>query len=519
MNSLGVYFGPKIISIVETKGKTIVNKVQIPQAMLSVNELEETVPAEVKIVAFFKDELRKNKVDAKEVAFGIPGQDLIIRTFDMPIMPRDELENAIRFEAKKYIPFKIEDLVADFQVQTDKPNNKNIVLFTGIKKETLDKYLSIISQLDLKANVIEYSAFGVLKLLKLTNINDKGIIAVMSLDLKEEDEVNFLVLENGFPLFGRDITMTEGPQDVLTAQEPDHGTVVEKLKTEIRISLDYYHRKFPTKKIDRLYFVSPKDYYSEIEVFVKDIGLSAQMVNLDKIIDPVIPFSLSLIKAYAASLSKTVKLNLKADLLDALQKSKQRAILAQKQQTKVPSLISDLKLDPKMIIVGIVICAATFGFGIYRIQPLKQNLNNIINQRPSVKGVDPSLSYEDLGNVNYSFKKKVEGLDKLINGQTYLTKLMEGIGHAKTDGLWVTNFNFKVGDTGAELILDGMVYLNDSDKEFSAVNTFFSGLQTDTNFTKYFKDMSIASVNHGQIYKELPVTVFRISCRSQARGR
>jgi len=44
MSSLGIYFGPRSISIVDTKGRRLINEVQIPQTSMTPGELEEKVP-------------------------------------------------------------------------------------------------------------------------------------------------------------------------------------------------------------------------------------------------------------------------------------------------------------------------------------------------------------------------------------------------------------------------------------------------------------------------------------------
>jgi len=52
----------------------------------------------------------------------------------------------------------------------------------------------------------------------------------------------------------------------------------------------------------------------------------------------------------------------------------------------------------------------------------------------------------------------------------------------------LTNFSFNGKDGGAaELTLEGMVYLGDSNKELETVNKFLSGLKADAEFNKYFK--------------------------------
>lgn len=517
MNSLGVYFGPKMICIVESKAKSPVNTIQVPQSAISAGELEEKVPSEVKIVALFKDELRKNKIEAKEAFLVLSGKDLVIRTFEMPVVPGNELDNAVRFEAKKYIPFRIEDLITDFQVRYDKANRKNIVLFIGIKKEILDKYLSILSQLDIRPSAIEYSAFSILRLLKTSAFSDKGVISVISVDFKEEDEVNFTVLENGFPLFSRDITFIGGPDEFSGAGAKDTGIVLDKLKTEIRVSLDYYHRKFPSKNITKTFFVCSQDYRNELSSFIKDMDLSSQFIDVTKFMGKTAPFSLSAVKAYSASLFRVIKSNLKVNLLLAKEKTKKKEPVPISIEA-IPSLLAGLQLDFKVLALGIMICAATFAYGIINKQPLVTELAEIRNMRPKVMGVNPSLSNDDLSKIDMEYKQKVDTLDNLLKEQLYLTKLIETTARVKPQGIWLTDIYFSKEEAGSGLVLTGMAYLTDSDKEFALVNKYLSSLKENTAFARYFKDINITSLDH-RPFKKATVTSFIISCRAPRKER
>ncbi|MDD5409568.1 MAG: hypothetical protein PHC71_05725, partial [Candidatus Omnitrophica bacterium] len=66
MSELGIYFGPKVIDVTETKGKKLTNNLQIPLLGIAGNELEEKVPTEIKLVASFNDAFRKHRIEAKE---------------------------------------------------------------------------------------------------------------------------------------------------------------------------------------------------------------------------------------------------------------------------------------------------------------------------------------------------------------------------------------------------------------------------------------------------------------------
>ncbi|MCX5713470.1 MAG: pilus assembly protein PilM, partial [Candidatus Omnitrophica bacterium] len=269
-NSLGIFFGPKTISLAETRGKELINSVQIDRSNLVSAGLDEKVPEEIKLIALFKDEIRKNKIEAKEAGLALSGNDLIVRTFEMPLLAPHELKRAINFEVKKYIPFKLEDLVADSQIRSDKMSRKNLVLFVGIKKDVLNKYLTVLKQLDITLTSIEYSPFSVLRFSKMAGAGTWGTNAIVSAGLKE-DEANFMILENGFPLFSRDISLA----DIVNIQSPDSeaGKVafLERLKTELRFSFDFYRRKFPSKKIKKVFFLINPDYRQEVEPFMKEI--------------------------------------------------------------------------------------------------------------------------------------------------------------------------------------------------------------------------------------------------------
>ncbi len=518
-SSLGIYFGPKIISIIESKGKNILHNIQVSQDLITSSEIEEKVPSEVKIVALFKDELRRNKIEANEVSIALSGKDFVIRTFEMPVIPRNELDSAVRFEAKKYIPFKIEDLVSDFQVQYDKLIRRNIILFSGLKKDVLEKYLSILSQLDIKPVAIEYSAFSVLRLMKLLNINSRGIIGIISADFKEEDEINFTFLENGFPLFSRDITMTGGPDELAITKEKDAGMMLEKLKTEIRVSLDYYHRKFPAKKIERTFFISSQEYQADLESFVKYMGLSAQFIDIKKTMGESASFSLSAIKGYSASLSKTIKSDLKINLLAAKEKTKQKETVARPVGEMAAPLLSGLKPSPKAVVLGTVICLATYAFfGFFRQIPLKKELEKISAERPQVPGLKENMAYEDLTSASVEYHRKVDSVDRMLKEQVYLTKLLEAVARTKPEGIWLKNISYKKEELTGSIMLEGMAYLTDSDKEFNLVNKFLANLKENPTFTKYFKEMVIVSLDHS-LFRGVTVTTFAINCRTSKKGK
>ncbi len=515
MNTIGIYFGPQLISIVETKGRQAINYAQVSQATVSTGELlEEKVPANIKLIALLKDELRKNNIEPGEAIVSISGKDLIVRTFEMPVLPRQELNTAVNFEAKKYIPFKIEELVSDFQYTLDKSIQKMRVLFVGIKKEALDNYIEILNQLGIKPKSIEYSAFSILRLLKLTNTKEKGIIAVVNIDLTKDDEANFVVVDNGFPLFSRDISLTGGYEEPVKAGETQQIAILERLKREIQISLDYYDRKFPAKNIGKIFFITNPNYRADLNGFIKELGLGINFIDVNKYIDKPVPFSLAFVKGYSNSLS-SIKIEVKIDLLSAKERATKKIV---PEVSKPLSLFMRFKSEVIVAAACFLIFIVIFVSGIFRALPLQSELQSIITIRPETTLKPGELTYKDLIDINSSYKRKAETMDSTIKKRLYLTPLLDMIPRVAPSGLRLVELSFRNEEEKTGLILKGTVYLGDSVKESEQVNLFLSVLKDNPIFTKYFKEISIESSGHKQIGK-ISVTNFIISCQDYKKGK
>lgn len=515
MNTLGIYFGPQLVGIVEAKDNKTVKYIQVSQAALSTGEsLEEKVPISAKLATAIKSELIRNDIEANEAIVSISGKDLIVRTFEMPILPRQELDTAVNFEVKKYIPFKVEDLISDFQYKFDKSIRKTRVLFVGIKKDALDKYLDILNQVGIRIKAIEYSAFSILRLFKLAAIKEKGIVAVINIDLTKDDEANFVVIEGGFPLFSRDISLMAGSEEIIKTEENQQGVILEKLKREIQISLDYYDRKFPGKNISKLFFIANIKYQADLDGFIKELNLNTSFIDVNKYIDTPIPFCLPFVKAYSSSLFR-INIDVKIDLLLAKEKVVRKSI----QLAGIPaSLIERFKWDLITAAFCLIVLIVVFLLGIYRSLPVQEELRNIINIRPVTSTVSWELSDKELLGINSEYKLKAESIDAIIKSRLYLTPLLDAIPRVVPKGMRLMNLSFSTKGEEIQLILEGTVYLADAEKESELVNVFLSNIKVNAAFNKYFNEISIVSVVRKQTDKA-PMTHFNISCKGLKKSK
>lgn len=181
---------------------------------------------------------------------------------------------------------------------------------------------------------------------------------------------------------------------------------------------------------------------------------------------------------------------------------------------KLLALFKSIKLDFRVIIAALLICVAAFAYGSFQAMPLKQDLNNAVSRKIKVGKISPEVSYEALNLTSIKDRKTLDSLDNLIRKQLYVTEVLDIMPRALPEGVWLTKFYLAKKEEGkAELILEGMSYLGDSNNEFQAVNKFFNNLQESPVFTKYFKDINIVSLDHAQ-FAGATVTTFFISCKT-----
>ncbi len=501
MVEVGIYFGPEFISITQFKGKKVLKNIILSRKEIIGSVVEQKHPEEVKLATALKGEFIKNGISPIEVNVSLAGEDLIVRTFDLPIfLSKKELEyTAIAFEAKKYIPFKIEELVFDFKLKHDRKDKKILVLFVGIKKEILDKYLAIFKELQITVKSIEYAGFGNLRLLRSSGLKDKGIIGFINVDL--EEETNFIVCQDGFPLFSRDILLGQ-----ITTPVKGKISLMDKLKSEIRVSLDYFQRKFPTKPIDTAVLLCSSKTRPEILELIKSLDLLTVPLDVSRVFaGDELEVTTAPAKSYATAIGGIQKLRYPINLLTP-------AVKAEEESTGgLPIEITEIKINPKAVLLSILIISLSLGWGWFRRIPLQIELKSIRAAQPKIAGVTGNETLSTITGVEQQLSHKINVLDKVVKNRFYLSEALEIIPRYLPKGAWLTSFSFNTVHDGWEFKFEGSVYLNDPDREFAAVNDIVLGLKNEPKFGKYFKDINVVSMERTQL-AELEVTKFAILC-------
>jgi type IV pilus assembly protein PilM len=90
------------------------------------------------------------------VSVGIAGPDVIVKQITLPLLDHDELASALRFEARKHLPFDPEGMVVDWQVLPRAPGDKQMaLLLAAVSQDHLERHLEPLQQAGIDANIVD----------------------------------------------------------------------------------------------------------------------------------------------------------------------------------------------------------------------------------------------------------------------------------------------------------------------------------------------------------------------------
>jgi len=243
-------------------------------------------------------------VKVKDVACSISGNSVIIRKITLPIMPVEELEDQITWEAEQYIPFDINDVNMDFQILSPDSvdPSKMIVLLVASKRDIINDYVAVFNEAGMILSVVDVDSFAVQNAFELNH--DVGTEDVLALINIGASIMNINIIKDGTSLFTRDVQMggnlyTEEIQKqlgvsgfeaesmkILAVEANNHELlevltkVNETIAQEIRRSLDFYNSTASDDRITKV-FVSggSSKGFKFIDSISEKVGLPVEMIN------------------------------------------------------------------------------------------------------------------------------------------------------------------------------------------------------------------------------------------------
>jgi len=108
--------------------------------------------------------VKQSGTKLKQAAVAVAGSSVMTKMITMPaVLNDDELEEQIMVEADQYVPYSLDDVSFDFEVQHENENNPELVdvLFAASRKENVNDRVEALAKAGLKARVVDVEAFAI----------------------------------------------------------------------------------------------------------------------------------------------------------------------------------------------------------------------------------------------------------------------------------------------------------------------------------------------------------------------
>ena len=233
----------------------------------------------------------------KDVAIAVSGPSVIVRFIELPQMSDAELRNAITFEAEKYIPFSINDVIIDYKLLVPQFGaNQMLVLLVAAKKDFIAERLGIADAAGLSVSIIDVTAFASANsFLERTARKGEEVAALVDIGAKAMDisiiDGDILYFTRNIQLGGDDITKVlsealsidlKGAEAIKINPAAKAGLVKEKTQPilhnivdEIRLSFSYFENQ-SGKNIGRAYLAGGSSRMAGLyDIFTEGLGVAA----------------------------------------------------------------------------------------------------------------------------------------------------------------------------------------------------------------------------------------------------
>jgi type IV pilus assembly protein PilM len=156
----------KVAEVNITKREPILQNlaiIMLPEGSVRDGEIDN-----VETVSTYLRELwKQNRITKRKVVLGIANQKVIVRPMDLPYMPEDELESAVKYQVQEFIPIPIDDAIVDYEVvdeyMTGEEERMQTILLAAAHREMVTSFLDACVGAGLTPESIELKAFAMVR--------------------------------------------------------------------------------------------------------------------------------------------------------------------------------------------------------------------------------------------------------------------------------------------------------------------------------------------------------------------
>jgi type IV pilus assembly protein PilM len=182
-----------------TSGKPLSAEIPLPSSLP--NDGPPTPDTLARLIAEAFGRVGLSPRSIRGITLGLSGPDVIVKQISLPLLADDEVGPALRFEARKHLPFDLQSMVVDYQVLARYPTEKRLeVLLAAVSLDRLAKAQAPLLALGIEPDIVDAAPLALTNALVAGREAERE--AQVLLDLGHTSS-HFTLWQRGEPFFGR----------------------------------------------------------------------------------------------------------------------------------------------------------------------------------------------------------------------------------------------------------------------------------------------------------------------------
>ncbi|MFH1853980.1 MAG: pilus assembly protein PilM [Candidatus Omnitrophota bacterium] len=443
------------------------------------------------IVEAIQRVLKENNIKTMTAVCAIPSEDVMVRYFQMPKMPKQEWKTAINFEAKRYIPFRMEEVASDFKVMASKTSSSSMdVVFVAVKQKVIENFVALVEKAGVKPIILEPAPFSLIRAFSAADqISTKINTAIVNIEAKG---ANINILRNGVPYIIRDMPFYE-----TTSEEKSFEPIFERLLAEVKLSFDFYEKQFPSEVIDKIIIYSHMPLENWHELVGKELQIPVEVgdpLRGIRIKKGVMPPRLAI--AFGLALRGVTDSYIDINLY------KEKLLIYKRKELFIKMLFLEASAAIFILVLLKALC-------IRAVAPLTKEFNSALKERPKLEVIIHGDSIVELERTKNKMEARKTSMDNIMSSRAYLTKKLAALANKTPRDIWLTGLNYEEkidkknsSKISRQLTIKGYCIITGDISETDAINNFLIDLQQETTIKEGIGKSNIVSVERTELEGE-----------------
>ncbi len=453
------------------------------------------------ILQELKKALSLANIRSKSISLCVPGDASMTRYFEMPLLPKKEEKNAVKFEAQKYVPFDMKELYYGYECYPDNPRKKVGIVFLAAKKQWVDAICATLKEAGLKVASVELMSQAIAKTFFFEVSKDTNSAQVL-IAANDDRTAELIISQGSAVLVTRHLTLTTGT-------DATHWDV-PMLVSETRLSFDYFIENFKSQKISKICLLMDKtDQTQKLEDLLRSefsvpVETNALLPSLRSenvsVAQRSAVYGLSISKGKSVNLMSSEAIQASAPIMSWADEKKYLQDLATK---------SILGVAAVLVLVFLVLNQS--------LSSKKADLARLASTYPASHSISISDPLLQIQSKEAELMDKVSFAVNSYDKRPYLTPVLSELPRIIPVNVMLTLMRYdstpsEKGITHSTLHVEGYVLTADAvGKELSNVNKLVQQLSANKEFMSGFDSIKINSTKR-VTYKGTLVTRFAFDC-------